>query len=92
MMFCGSPSDVPQLQVFPPGFPMALALSVRTLALVFRGGQRVRVNRPNSDLHEQILIVMAPCPYFTGSRDAIQCFDSTTGYVWPFRTEDLERV
>lgn len=57
-----------------------------------RGGQRVRVDAPGSELHGKVLIVMAPTPYFVASSKAVQCFDPDTGYVWPFRAAQLNQV
>ena len=67
-------------------------MNVESPAPSFKGGTKVRVTNDTSHLRGKVLIVMAPSHYWQGSRLAVQCFEPETGYVWPFKADELEKA
>jgi hypothetical protein len=60
----------------------------------YRGGERVRLTTPHMDgLHDRELIVVAPTQaHLRVSDRAVQCFDPSTGYIWPVEPFRLVKV
>jgi len=60
----------------------------------YRGGDRVRLTTPHVDgLHDRELIVVAPNQaYLAVSDRAVQCFDPSTGYIWPLEPVRLVKT
>jgi hypothetical protein len=60
----------------------------------YRGGDRVRLTTRHPDgLHDRELIVVAPTQaHLSVSDRAVQCFDPSTGYIWPVDRSRLVKM